>query len=135
MSAMAFCTNCGSRMNEDARFCPTCGQPAGKASGAAAGAGATWNSAPFVQPLDYNIQGDNLQVARVRLRAGQEVYAEAGKMLYKVPQIQWETRMQGEGVGQKLWGALKRKIMGESLFMTYFRAMADGEVGFAGNYP
>ncbi len=85
--------------------------------------------------LDYTIQGDNLQVARVKLKAGQEVYAEAGKMLYKTPAIHWETRMTGDSIGQKIWGAVKRKFMGESLFMTYFRAMADGEVGFAGSYP
>jgi uncharacterized protein (TIGR00266 family) len=93
-----------------------------------------YNAAP-AQPLDYTIQGDNLQVARVRLKPGQEIFAEAGKMLYKTPSVQWETRMQGESLGQKIWGAVKRKLMGESLFMTYFRAMADGEVGFAGSYP
>lgn len=87
------------------------------------------------QPLDFTIQGDNLQVARVRLKAGQEIFAEAGKMLYKTPHIQWETRMSGDSIGQKLWGAVKRKLMGESLFMTYFRALSDGEVGFAGSYP
>jgi len=37
--------------------------------------------------LDYTIQGDNLQVARVRLQSGQEVYAEADKMVYKTPNI------------------------------------------------
>jgi uncharacterized protein (TIGR00266 family) len=88
-----------------------------------------------VGPLDYTIHGDNLQVARVRLKPGQEVFAEAGKMLYKTPSVQWETRMQGDSIGQKLWGAVKRKLMGESLFMTYFRASSDGEVGFAGSYP
>jgi uncharacterized protein (TIGR00266 family) len=99
-------------------------------------AGGGWGStASALMPLDYDIQGDNLQVARVRLKAGQEVYAEAGKMLYKTPAIQWETRMQGDNLGQKIWGAVKRKLMGESLFMTYFRASMDGEVGFAGNYP
>ena len=73
--------------------------------------------------LDYTIQGDNLQFARVRLKAGQEVYAEAGKMVYKTPSIEWETRMMGETLGDKIWGAVKRKLMGESLFLTYFRAL------------
>jgi uncharacterized protein (TIGR00266 family) len=90
---------------------------------------------PVVQPLDYTIQGDNLQIARVRLKPGQEVYAEAGKMIYKNPVVEWETRMTGQSFGEKLWGALKRKLMGESLFMTYFRASSEGEVGFAGSYP
>jgi uncharacterized protein (TIGR00266 family) len=88
-----------------------------------------------VGPLDYTIHGDNLQVARVRLKPGQEVFAEAGKMLYKTPSVQWETRMQGDSIGQKIWGAVKRKLMGESLFLTYFRALSAGEVGFAGSYP
>ncbi len=90
---------------------------------------------PVMTALDYTIQGDNLQVVRIRLKPGQELYAEAGKMLYKTASVQWETRMSGDGIGQKLWGALKRKVMGESLFMTYFRTPVPGEVGFAGSYP
>jgi uncharacterized protein (TIGR00266 family) len=120
---MAFCVNCGTRLADEARFCAGCGAPAAAA-------------APVVvQPLDYTIQGDNLQVARVKLKPGQEIYAEAGKMLYKTANVQWETRMSGDTLGDKIWGAVKRKLMGESLFMTYFRASTGGEVGFAGGYP
>jgi uncharacterized protein (TIGR00266 family) len=124
---MPFCTNCGAQYDEDARFCRGCGRPLGAAVQAPA--------QPAPEPLDYTIQGDNLQVARIRLKPGQEVYAEAGKMVYKFPSIQWETRMTGDTLGAKLWGALKRKLMGESLFLTYFRALSPGEVGFAANYP
>ncbi len=99
------------------------------------GGGAGAGPAVAVEPLEYTIQGDNLQIARVKLRPGQEVFAEAGKMVYKTPNVQWETRMSGDSLGQKLLGALKRGIMGESLFMTYFRANGEGEVGFAGDYP
>jgi uncharacterized protein (TIGR00266 family) len=126
-------------MPDDAQFCASCGQAIGARPGAASAAYATSASAsytaPVATPLDYTIQGDNLQVARVRLKTGQEIYAEAGKMLYKTTNVHWETRMQGETIGQKLWGAVKRKLMGESLFLTYFRAQGDGEVGFAGSYP
>jgi uncharacterized protein (TIGR00266 family) len=125
---MAFCTNCGAKNSDDARFCPGCGNSLIP--------GAAPVTAVYTQEaLDYTIQGDNLQVARVRLKAGQQVYAEAGKMVYKTQNIQWETRMTGESLGEKIWGALKRKLMGESLFMTYFQALSDGEVGFAGSYP
>jgi uncharacterized protein (TIGR00266 family) len=89
----------------------------------------------MLEPLDYTIQGDNLQVARVRLKPGQEVYAEAGKMVYKTANVQWETRMSGNTLGEKLLGALKRTVTGESLFLTYFRSNGPGEVGFAGSYP
>lgn len=91
--------------------------------------------APAPEPLDYTIQGDNLQIARVRLKPGQELYAEAGKMVYKTANVQWETRMTGGTLGEKLMGALRRTVTGESLFVTYFRADSPGEVGFAGNYP
>ncbi|HOL73651.1 MAG TPA: TIGR00266 family protein [Bryobacteraceae bacterium] len=128
---MPFCTNCGSQLTEDSRFCSSCGRAV--APGVTAEAAVAVQPAP--EPLDYTIQGDNLQVARIRLKPGQEIYAEAGKMVYKFPSIQWESRMTGDTLGAKLWGALKRKMMGESLFMTYFRASSPGEVGFAGNYP
>src|SRR5438128_1166278 len=117
---MTFCTNCGAQNADDAKFCPSCGQSLVPGSVPASG------PVYAMQPLDYTIQGDNLQVARVRLKAGQEVYAEAGKMLYKTANVQWETRMSGDTLGAKLWGAVKRKLMGESLFMTYFRASSDG---------
>jgi len=71
----------------------------------------------------------------VRLKSGQEVYAEAGKMVYKTGNVAWETRMSGNTLGEKLLGALRRTVTGESLFLTYFRANGPGEVGFAGNYP
>jgi uncharacterized protein (TIGR00266 family) len=126
---MPFCTNCGGTLGEQNRFCPSCGTQAGSAATQAAAA----VFAP--SPLDYTIHGDNLQVARIRLQPGQELYAEAGKMVYKHASVTWETRMTGETLGEKIWGALKRKLAGESLFMTYFRTSSGGEVGFAGDYP
>ena len=127
---MTFCTNCGAQLADGVRFCNNCGRPM-----AAPGAAAVPVPAPVLEPLDYTIQGDNLQVVRVRLKPGQEVYAEAGKMVYKTPNVQWETRMTGSTLGEKIWGALRRTVTGESLFVTYFRANGAGEVGFAGNYP
>jgi len=129
---MPYCTSCGSELADMAKFCARCGTPYGaNASSAATPAYAV----AVAEPLDYTIQGDNLQVARLKLKPGQEVFAEAGKMLYKTPSVNWESRMTGDTLGQKLWGAVKRKLMGESLFWTYFRANAAGEVGFAGAYP
>jgi len=112
-------------MAEDARFCTNCGRAVGQASAAPAPS----------RPLEYSIQGDNLQVARIQLKPGQEIYAEAGKMVYKTANVRWETRMSGGTIGDKLLGALRRTVMGESLFLTYFHSDGEGEVGFAGNYP
>jgi len=126
---MVFCANCGSNMGEGARFCTNCGRPLVQGATAA-------NSEPIpVPPLEYSIQGDNLQVARIKLRPGQEIYAEAGKMVYKTANVRWETRMTGGSIGDKILGALRRTVMGESVFLTYFRCEGAGEVGFAGNYP
>ena len=98
--SMPFCVNCGAQIGDQANFCGGCGKPVASSSG---------TPAPVaVEPLDYTIQGDNLQVARIRLKPGQEVYAEAGKMVYKTTSVQWETRMSGETLGEKLLGALRR---------------------------
>ena len=126
---MAFCTNCGSQLGDDARFCPNCGQPGGQAGAPSA------KIAEAAAPLEYSIQGDNLQVARIMLKPGQEIYAEAGKMVYKTANVHWETRLSGGSIGDKILGALRRTVMGESIFLTYFRSDGPGEVGFAGNYP
>ncbi len=125
---MAFCTNCGTRLGDQVSFCPGCGAPV-------PGSSALAPPPPVREPLEYSIQGDNLQVARISLKPGQEIFAEAGKMVYKTANVQWETRMSGESIGQKILGALKRTVMGESLFLTYFRSATPGEAGFAGNYP
>jgi len=128
---MPFCTNCGGQIGADTRFCSNCGSPL---------SGAADPPAPVVAalpplPLEYTVHGDNLQVVRIRLKPGQEIYAEAGKMVYKTANIHWESRMTGESLGARIWGALKRTMMGESLFFTYFRALSPGEVGLAGDYP
>lgn len=90
---------------------------------------------PVVPKLEYTITGENLQMARVKLRPGQELYAEAGRMIYKTPAVEWQTHMSGDSLGDKIWGAVRRKLMGQSLFLTYFQTASAGEVGFAGSYP
>jgi uncharacterized protein (AIM24 family) len=71
------------------------------------------------EPLDYTIQGENLQVVRIRLKPGQELFAEAGKMVYKFPEVQWETKANGNG----------------SAPLARFYATSPSEVGFAGTSP
>ena len=67
---MPFCSGCGNDLDATARFCPRCGTPL------AAGASPAPESTSFAQapePLDYTIQGENLQVARIQLKPGQEI--------------------------------------------------------------
>jgi len=127
---MAFCTQCGNSVAHDARFCPKCGSTMSGGDSIIPVTAAT-----LVEPLEYKIEGDNLQIARIRLKAGQDLFAEAGKMVYKTPSVEWDSRMTGATIGDKIWGAIKRKIAGESLFFTHFRTNTVGEVGFAGSYP
>ena len=73
---------------------------------------------------------------RIKLKPGQELIAEAGKMVYKTTNVEWQTQMSGKGIGDKLFGALKRKLTGESLFVTHFKTNSAGaDVGFAGDFP
>jgi uncharacterized protein (TIGR00266 family) len=128
---MAFCTNCGTQVPDTSRFCVNCGQPIGGGV-----ANAAYPPPVSTLPLKYDIEGHNLQIARVQLEPGQEIYAEAGKMIYKSANVDWATRMTGQNIGDKILGAIKRKLMGESLFFTYFHSnMGTGQVGFAGHYP
>lgn len=130
---MAFCTNCGTQVPDASRFCVNCGQPMGAVGAVSA---APYTPPISALPLKYDIEGHNLQIARVHLQPGQEIYAEAGKMIYKTANVEWATRMTGQTIGDKILGAIKRKLMGESLFFTYFHSnLGAGQVGFAGHYP
>ncbi len=90
--------------------------------------------------LDYEILGSSAQTVEIILDPGETVIAEAGAMNYMTEGIRFETRMgdgSGNGVLGKLWGAGKRLLTGESLFMTHFSNHGQGRqrVGFAAPYP
>lgn len=86
--------------------------------------------------MKYEIEGDNLQAVKITLAEGEEVYAEAGKLVYKTANMGMETKMAGKGLGGRVFGALKRKVAGESLFTTHFTPHGGAAtVGFAGDYP
>jgi len=92
--------------------------------------------------LEYEILGDDMQIVEIILDSGETVIAEAGSMNYMDPGISFEARM-GDGteplggMWEKLAGAGKRLLTGESLFMTHFtnNAQARQRVAFAAPYP
>lgn len=92
--------------------------------------------------IDYEIFGDDMQMVEIELDPNETVVAEAGAMNYVEEGINFEAKMgDGSEVDQgfmgKLFGAAKRKLTGESIFMTHFtnHGGAKSRVAFAAPYP
>jgi uncharacterized protein (TIGR00266 family) len=92
--------------------------------------------------VDYEIFGDDMQFVEVELDPQEAALAEAGAMMFMDDGIQMETIF-GDGSDQqtgfmgKLFGAGKRILTGESLFMTVFANQGQGKrrVAFGAPYP
>ena len=94
--------------------------------------------------IDFQIFGQEMQFVEIELDPGESAVAEAGAMMFKDAQIQMETVFgdgshsgQGGSFMDKLLGAGKRVITGESLFTTMFSNAGSGKakVAFASPYP
>ena len=78
--------------------------------------------------MDYKITGDVMQALQLTLRNGEEIFAEAGAMLYMGSGIELQARMQG-GV---MKGLMRKFLAGESMFMSAFRCnAAEGKMALA----
>ncbi len=93
--------------------------------------------------IDFEIKGEELQFVEIELDPGESAVAEAGAMVWKDASIGMETVF-GDGSGganasftDKLLGAGKRLITGESLFTTVFTHNGSGKarVAFAAPTP
>ena len=67
--------------------------------------------------MEYKIIGDVMQALQITLRQGEEVFAEAGSMLYMASGIELQAKMQG-GL---MKGLMRKFLAGESMFMSTFR--------------
>ncbi len=94
--------------------------------------------------IDYRIFGNEMQFVEIELDPGESAVAEAGAMMYMTDGISMETifgdgsnSSQSGGIFDKLIGAGKRLITGESLFCTVFTHQGTGkaQVAFAAPYP
>jgi uncharacterized protein (TIGR00266 family) len=90
--------------------------------------------------LSYTIQGDSMQFVDIALDPKETVVAEAGMMMYLTDGVDFTARFgdgSETGVMGKLWGAAKRAMSSESLFLTHFSNESNSEqhVAFAGPYP
>jgi TIGR00266 family protein len=118
--------------------------PAGKVPelGAAAASVPPPPRAAGADEIDYEIFGNEMQYVEVELDPGESAVAEAGAMMYMEDGIEMETifgdgSSSGGGLMDKLLGAGKRLLTGESLFMTLFGNRSGGKkrVAFAAPYP
>lgn len=92
--------------------------------------------------IDFEIFGEEMQFVEIELDPRETVIAEAGAMMFMESGIEMQTRF-GDGsqpdkgfMGKLLEGA-KRKMTGESLFMTWFTNEGQGKkrVAFGAPYP
>ncbi|MEJ2656336.1 MAG: AIM24 family protein [Desulfobacterales bacterium] len=84
--------------------------------------------------IDFKIFGSEMQFVEVELDPGESAVAEAGAMMYKDSSVQMETvfgdasaASRRGGFMDKLLGAGKRLLTGESLFMTVFTHTGQGK--------
>jgi uncharacterized protein (TIGR00266 family) len=93
--------------------------------------------------IDFRIIGSEMQFVEVELDPGESAVAEAGAMMYKDAGVVMQTvfgdgsASGGGGFMDKLLGAGKRLLTGESLFMTVFSHTGGGKarVAFGAPYP
>ncbi len=99
--------------------------------------------APHSDEIDFRIVGSEMQFVEIELDPGESAVAEAGAMMYKDSAVAMETYF-GDGSGEqdqsfmdKLVGAGKRLLTGESLFITAFTNQGPGKarVAFGAPYP
>ncbi|HEV7764562.1 MAG TPA: TIGR00266 family protein [Thermoanaerobaculia bacterium] len=78
--------------------------------------------------MEYRIVGDVMQALQITLKQGEEVFAEAGSMLYMANGVELQAKMQG-GV---MKGLMRKFLAGESMFMSVFRSnVAEGKMALA----
>ena len=100
-------------------------------------------STSIADDIDFEIKGLETQFVEVELDPGESAIAEAGSMMFKDSDIEMTTvfgdgsHAPGGGFLDKLVGAGKRLITGESLFTTVFTHQGEGKarVAFAAPYP
>ncbi|MAQ76210.1 MAG: TIGR00266 family protein, partial [Aquimarina sp.] len=92
--------------------------------------------------IDYEIIGEEMQYVEIELDPQEGVVAEAGSFMMMEDGIKMETifgdgSQRDQGVLGKIFGAGKRILTGESLFMTAFynQGMGKKRVSFASPYP
>jgi len=75
-----------------------------------------------MDPIDYDIHGDDLQYVEVRLAPGRHAVSEPGAMMYVDDGVTVSSEI-GDGSGRethflaRLWRGIRRSLSGESLYL------------------
>jgi uncharacterized protein (TIGR00266 family) len=81
--------------------------------------------------MKHKIVGDDMQALVLNPKKDEQIFAEAGSMMYKKGPIEIDAELRGG-----ILGGIKRALARESIFMVRFDATgADSEVAFAPPYP
>lgn len=86
--------------------------------------------------MRYEIIGNNLQFVKIYILPGEEIYAEAGKMMFKSDNVIMETKIEFQTPKDAFKDILTKTLAGESIFMTHFTSInGEGYVAFSGDFP
>ena len=81
--------------------------------------------------FNYVVLGTVMPMVEIKLRRDERLYAQSGAMQWMDQNIKMDTEMKGG-----IFGALKRSVSGEDMFVQYFTGLADGAVvAFGHTYP
>jgi uncharacterized protein (TIGR00266 family) len=93
-----------------------------------------------MHPVEYRIEGSDLQYVELLLQPGETAVGEPGSMMFMDDGLAMDTRL-GDGIDESLFarwgGALKRAFTGESIFSTVYQNAAQRplRVAFAAPSP
>jgi len=81
--------------------------------------------------LNYRILGSVMPMVEIKLQNGENLFAQTGAMQWMDEKIKMDTKMKG-GV----FGAIKRSVSGEDMYIVNFTALEDDAVvAFGHTYP
>ncbi|MFO7953114.1 MAG: TIGR00266 family protein [Bacillota bacterium] len=80
---------------------------------------------------NYRVLGSVMPMVEIKLGNNERLYAQSGAMQWMDHNIKMDTEMKGG-----IFGALKRRVSGEDMFVQYFTGLTDGAiVAFGHTYP
>ena len=80
--------------------------------------------------MRYSIEGGNLPVAIINLEHGEKIISEVGGRTWLKGPVETDTKAIG-GAGK----SIGRMFMGESIFMSEYKALGSSEIAFASSFP